>query len=133
MKNLTKLILIAMTISLCPVMNVNAQMPSTIVEKKSKKKSVKRDVDAIGKALGYTDGQTTFYEMIGAEDGKEFNGGEFEIYLFDPTSDSYKDLISGKNDSLKVSAYQKGVILIFANEENEDIIKKFKTLSIRNK
>ena len=37
--------------------------------------------------LGLTGGEDTMYQMIGAKEGKQFNDGSVELYLFDEDSD----------------------------------------------
>lgn len=40
---------------------------------------IEKTVDAAGAELGLTDGKETLHDMIGAEEGKEFNGGSTEL------------------------------------------------------
>ena len=77
--------------------------------------NVKKEVtiDEVALALGLTGGEETFYNMIGAIDGKEYNGGNVELYQFDEDSSDYKKMISGEG-VLKPAAYKDGIVLLFA-------------------
>lgn len=62
--------------------------------------------------------------MIGAKDGKAYNDGELEIYLFDENSSAYKDIINDKG-FVTAAAYKEGIILVFPNTQDQKIISKF--------
>ena len=96
------------------------------ISAKTKKKTVKiaKTVDAVAAYLGFTDGEEQFYSMIGAKDGKAYNNGELEIYLFDEDSSAYKDIINC-NGFVTAAAYKEGVILVFPNNKDQTIINKF--------
>ena len=85
---------------------------------------VEKSVDAVAEYLGFIDGEEQYYTMIGAKDGKAYNNGELEIYLFDESSDSYKAAIDGSGFA-KADAYKDGIVLIFPNKKDQTIIDKF--------
>lgn len=93
-------------------------------ESKENKDTVKKSVEAVAEYLGFTDGEEQYYSMIGATAGKAYNNGELEIYLFDDTSDSYKIAIEG-GGLVKADAYKDGIILVFPNNIDQNIIDKF--------
>ena len=53
-------------------------------------KKIEKSVNAVAGELGLTGGEDTMYQMIGAKEGKQFNDGSVELYLFDEDSDEYK-------------------------------------------
>ena len=97
------------------------------VEKKASK--VERNLDSVAEALGLEDGNSTFYAFIGAIDGKEYNGGNVELYQFDVDADAYAQII-GDDSPLSISAYKDGFVLLFPAgvEEDANIVAKFKDI-----
>lgn len=90
---------------------------------------VERDVDSIAEYLGLTGGSETLYSFIGATAGKEFNGGDVELYQFDVDSPAYAQVI-GDNSPLKISAYKDGFVLLFpaSVEADQTIIDAFNAI-----
>lgn len=97
-----------------------------------KKEKVEKNINAVAEKLGLTDGSETFYTMIGATDGKEYNGGSVELYQFDEKSDSYKQII---NDGVpfKAAAYKDGIILVFpaGTEADTDLVEQFNGIEFK--
>lgn len=93
-------------------------------------KKTEKTVDAVAEYLGFSDGEEQFYSMIGAKDGKAFNGGELEIYLFDENSEEYKSIIAG-NGTVTATAYKEGVILVFPNTVDQDIVNSFNDIEFK--
>ena len=52
-------------------------------------KKIEKSANAVAGELGLTGGEDTMYQMIGAKEGKQFNDGSVELYLFDEDSDEY--------------------------------------------
>lgn len=78
-----------------------------------------KTIPAIAEALGLSDQGEVYFEIIGARDGAEFNGGAVEIYIFDEDQEEYKTLISG--DGFVVpAAYHDGVVLVFPEGTEPD-------------
>lgn len=86
-------------------------------------------IDEVAEKLGLTDESEVMYDLIGAIAGKQYSGGNVELYQFDENSDAYKDLINGKT-YLSPAAYKDGIVLIFAFgvEEDADLVKAFEEL-----
>lgn len=105
---------------------------STVEPEKEKVKKIEKNIDSVAETLGLTGGSETFYSMIGATAGKEYNDGSVELYQFDEKSDAYKQII-GEGSSLKVSAYKDGIVLIFpaGTETDNDLIEKFNSIEFR--
>lgn len=103
-----------------------------VVTTEAAKPAIEKSVDAVAAELGLTGGKETLYEYIGAIAGKEFNGGEVEIYQFEIGSKAYKEIEKSQTVSgVKVSAYNNGFALIFPNNEDGKVIKSFKDISLR--
>ena len=78
-----------------------------------------KTIPAIAEALGLSDQGEVYFEIIGARDGAEFNGGAVELYIFDEDQEEYKTLISG--DGFVVpAAYHNGVVLVFPEGTEPD-------------
>ena len=78
-----------------------------------------KTIPAIAEALGLSDQGEVYFEIIGARDGAEFNGGAVELYIFDEDQEEYKTLISG--DGFVVpAAYHDGVVLVFPEGTEPD-------------
>lgn len=96
---------------------------STVAPKTEK---IEKNINAVAEKLGLTSGSETFYSMIGATDGKEYNNGSVELYQFDEKSDNYTQII---NDGVPFEAatYKDGIILVFpaGTEADNDLIEQF--------
>ena len=92
---------------------------------------VAKSIDAVAEALGLTNGEKNFYDVIGAIDGKEYNNGNVELYLYDESSEKYQKILAGKG-STKIAAYKNGVVLLFpvGSKPDQEIINKFNELII---
>ena len=96
---------------------------------------VEKTVDAVAEALGLTDEkQEKAFEMVGATDGAGY--GNVEIYIYDESSDAYKDAIGEGYDMMgiaviKAAAYKDGVVLVPSGSDGIDqgIIDKFNELN----
>ena len=96
---------------------------------------VEKTVDAVAEALGLTDEkQEKAFEMVGATDGAGY--GDVEIYIYDESSDAYKDVIGEGYDMMgiaviKAAAYKDGVVLVPSGSDGIDqgIIDKFNELN----
>lgn len=78
-----------------------------------------KTIPAIAEALGLSDQGEVYFEIIGARDGAEFNGGAVELYIFDEDQEEYQTLISG--DGFVVpAAYHDGVVLVFPEGTEPD-------------
>ena len=90
---------------------------------------VEKTVDAVAEALGLTDEkQEKAFEMAGY--------GDVEIYIYDESSDAYKDVIGEGYDMMgiaviKAAAYKDGVVLVPSGSDGIDqgIIDKFNELN----
>lgn len=91
--------------------------------------TIEKNIDAVAEALGLKNKEETYYSVIGADDGAEFNGGTVEIYQYDPASDAYKDIEAG-NGAIKAEACNSGFILVVpeGTEPDKKLIKAFKAL-----
>lgn len=88
-----------------------------------------KTIPAIAEALGLSDQGEVYFEIIGARDGAEFNGGAVEIYIFDEDQEEYQTLISG--DGFVVpAAYHDGVVLVFpeGTEPDPELVEAFEGL-----
>ena len=90
---------------------------------------IERNIDAVAKALDLKGKSDTYYEMIDAEDGAEFNDGKIEIYQYDPESKTYKDIVAG-DGVIDAVAYNEGFMLVVPDntEPDKEIVKTFKSL-----
>ncbi len=78
-----------------------------------------KTIDAVADALGLTGKSETFYDMIGADDGAEFNDGSVEIYQYDPESEAYKNIEAGKGE-IEAAACNSGFIIVFPEGTDPD-------------
>ncbi len=93
--------------------------------------AIDKNIDSVAEYLGYTDGEETYYATIGAIAGKEYDGGNFELYEFDENSEEYKTTING-GGLVKASAYKDGIVLIFPNDEyNQELVDKFNNIEFK--
>lgn len=99
-------------------------------ESESEAPKVERTVDAVAEYLGLTGGEETFYQMIGAQAGKEYNDGAVELYQFAVDSEDYKAIADG-NGVLTAAACKAGIVLVFPNEEDSTIIEKFNSIEFK--
>lgn len=90
-------------------------------------KKTERSIDAVAEELGLSNGSETLYQLIGAENGKEYNSGAVELYQFDVSSDEYKAIEEGTG-SIKAAACNDGFIIVFSKEQDDDMIKAFKDM-----
>ena len=90
---------------------------------------IEKNIDAVAEALNLSGKSETYYEMIGADDGAEFNDGTIEIYQYDPESEAYKNIEAGKGD-IEAEACNSGFILVVPDgtEPDQDIIDAFNKL-----
>lgn len=80
---------------------------------------IEKTIPAIAEALGLSDQGEVYFEVIGARDGAEFNGGAVELYIFDEDQEEYQTLIDG--DGFVVpAAYHDGVVLVFPEGTDPD-------------
>ena len=93
---------------------------------------INKTIDDVASELGLTGGTETFYSMIGATAGKEYNNGDVELYQFDENSDAYKKLINGES-YLTASAYKDGIVLLFSlgTEVDTELVDKFNALNFK--
>lgn len=103
------------------------------VKKVKTKKKIARSVNAVAKALKLKNGDTQYYKMIGAIDGKGYGDDEYsvEIYEYEKDSQAYKDMINGEM-YITCDGYNNGFVIIFPNKVDKKLLKKFKALKIRN-
>lgn len=87
-------------------------------------KEIQKSVDAAAGELGLTGGEDTLYEMIGAKEGKEFNDGSVELYLFDEDSDAYKAIKEGSG-VIEAAATNDGMVIL---TDDDALVDKFKKL-----
>lgn len=92
--------------------------------------SIDKDIDAVAKHLDLKDGEKTMYSAIGAENGKEYNDGEVELYEFKEDSKEYKDIVKG-DGTIKAAAHKDGIILVFPNDTDQKIIDKFNEINFK--
>lgn len=94
---------------------------------------VEKSIDAVAEALGLTDGEKNFYDIIGAIDGKEYNNGSVELYQYDESSEKYQAILDGKGSS-KIAAYKNGIVLLFpvGTKPDAELIKAFNELNIED-
>lgn len=96
-------------------------------------KKIEKTTDAIVSELGLTDEkQEKAFEMVGAKDGAGY--GKYEIYIYDESSDAYKDITGDGYDMgitvIKATASNSGAVLIYSGEGDADqtIIDKFNAI-----
>ena len=108
------------------------QTTTETTETITQEQTVKRSIDAVAEELGLTGKSETYYTVIGAKDGAEFNDGTVELYLYDPNDQNYKDIADG-NGVIKAEAVNNGVILVVpeGTEPDAEIVAKFKDISIK--
>ena len=108
------------------------QTTTETTETTTQEQTVKRSIDAVAEELGLTGKSETYYTVIGAKDGAEFNDGTVELYLYDPNDQNYKDIADG-NGVIKAEAVNNGVILVVpeGTEPDAEIVAKFKDISIK--
>ena len=108
----------------------NSQNNKTETENVNVKK-IDKNIDSVATELGLTDGSETLYSFIGAIAGKEYNGGDVELYQFEENSDAYKQIIEG--EILKISAYKDGIVLLFPDgiEEDANLVNAFESLEFK--
>lgn len=92
--------------------------------------TIEKDIDAVAKHLDLKDGEKTMYSTIGAENGKEYNGGKVELYEFKEDSNEYKDIVKG-DGSIKAAAHKDGIILVFPNDADQKIIDQFNEINFK--
>ena len=91
---------------------------------------IEKNIDAVAEALGLSGKSETFYDMIGAEDGAEFNDGAVEIYQYDPESKDYKDIEKGEG-AIEAEACNSGFVLVVPDGTKPDqkLVKSFEELT----
>lgn len=94
---------------------------------------IERNIDATAQALGLSAGEETYYQMIGANEGREYNDGAIELYRFDENSEEYKEIEnSGEVAGTEVAAYKDGIVMIFVGiEQDQEIIDSFNELEYK--
>lgn len=85
---------------------------------------IEKTVDAVAEALELGEGSETFYQMIGAEAGKEYKDGQVELYLFDEGSEEYKAIEDG-DGAIVADATNSGMVIL---SDDEDLVNKFKEI-----
>ena len=90
---------------------------------------IEKNIDAVAEALGLSGKSETFYDMIGAEDGAEYNDGTIELYQYDPESKDYKDIEKGEG-AIEAAASNRGFVLVVPDgaKPDQDIIDTFNSL-----
>lgn len=130
MKKLLILCLIVVfAISLCACGGDKAENSDSETGDTTEVVKTEKSIDAVAEALGLSGKEETFYDMIGADDGAEFNDGTIEIYQYDPESEAYKNIEAGKGD-IEAEACNSGFILVVpdGSEPDQDIIDAFNKL-----
>ena len=91
---------------------------------------IEKNIDAVAEALGLSGKSETFYDMIGAEDGAEYNDGAIELYQYDPESKEYKDIENGKG-AIEAEACNSGFVLVVPDGTKPDkkLVKSFEELT----
>ena len=91
---------------------------------------IEKNIDAVAEALGLSGKSETYYEMIGADDGAEFNDGAIEIYQYDPESEAYKNIEKGQGE-IEAAACNSGFIVVVPDgtEPDKKIIDAFNNLA----
>lgn len=95
-------------------------------------KKTEKTIDAIAEALGLTNGEKNFYDIIGAIDGKEYNGGTVVLYQYDVSGEKYKEILNG-NGSSRIAAYKDGIVLLFpvGSNTDHDLVNAFNALEFK--
>lgn len=91
---------------------------------------IERNIDAVADYLNLKNGEETLYEVIGAKEGKEYNGGKVELYRFDRDSAEYKAIKKGEG-SVKAASTKDGFVLLFTGAEDREMVKKFKEMRLK--
>ena len=124
--------LIIFLIGVCALTMVACGSEKAAEEEKAEPEVVKieKSIDAVAEALGLSGKSETFYDMIGAEDGAEFNDGTVEIYQYDPESKDYKDIEKGKG-AIEAEACNSGFVLVIPDgtEPDQKLVKSFNELT----
>ena len=94
-------------------------------------KKVEKSVDAVAAELGLEGGEETFYSMIGAVDGKEYNDGKIEIYKFDVDGEDYKRTETAKEINGAPVILNDGMVLMFTDTQDDEMVKKFQALKFK--
>ena len=127
------LILIFLIIAGCNAKNapldsnsIESSLTTQQLQSTQNNQKTEKTVDSVAKYLGLSNGETQYYDMIGALDGKGYGEGDnaVEIYLFDESSESYQAIINNEL-YVKPAAYKDGIVLVFPNNENQEILDKF--------
>ena len=107
------------------------QTTTETTETTTQEQTVKRSIDAVAEELGLTGKSETYYTVIGAKDGAEFNDGTVELYLYDPNDQNYKDIADG-HGVIEAEAVNNGFILVVpeGTEPDAEIVAKFKDIVI---
>ena len=94
---------------------------------------IEKNIEATAEALGLIEGEETYYQLIGAKSGKQYNDGAIELYQFDENSDEYKEIEETKTvANTNVSAYKDGIVMLFVGtEEDQNIIDNFNKLEYK--
>lgn len=114
----------------CSSTSNNAPETTTSKTTTANSNAIDKNIDAVAEYLGYTDGEETLYNMIGATAGKEYDGGNFELYEFTEDSESYQTAING-GGLVKAAAYKDGIVLVFAGEANQKLIDQFNAIEFK--
>jgi len=109
--------------------NTTANQDQSSQNKDESEGEIEIKIDYVAEKLGLTGESEVLYGLIGAIAGKQYNGGDVELYQFDENSDAYKDLIARKT-YLIPAAYKNGVVLIFALgvEPDQNLVDAFNAL-----
>ena len=90
-------------------------------------KKIEKSVNAVAGELGLTGGEDTMYQMIGAKEGKQFNDGSVELYLFDEDSDEYKAIKEGTG-AIEADATNDGMVIL---SDDKDLVDRFEELDFQ--
>ncbi len=125
-------LIMALLMCFCGCGGSEEQTTTETTETTTQEQTVERSIDAVAEELGLTGKSETYYTVIGAKDGAEFNDGTVELYLYDPNDQNYKDIADG-NGAIKAEAVNNGVILVVPEGADSDaeIVAKFKDISIK--
>lgn len=129
-KALILCLIVIFAVAMCACGNEKAENSDSDNDNSTEVVKIEKNVDAVAEALGLSGKSETFYEMIGADDGAEFNDGDIEIYQYDPESKEYKDIEAGKGE-IEAAACNGGFILVVPDGKKIDqkIIDTFNELS----
>lgn len=123
-------LLVMISFTACSSTSNNAPETTTSKTTTANSNAIDKNIDAVAEYLGYTDGEETLYNMIGATAGKEYDGGNFELYEFTEDSESYQTAING-GGLVKAAAYKDGIVLVFAGEANQKLIDQFNAIEFK--